>query len=90
MMPLLYRLRRSVALFVCPELSAESRLKATLAEARKMRAPEQLLIHPAPRLSMWQRISASLKRFEESPEGDFFGMAVLFILLVLILCIGGR
>ena len=40
MMPLLYRLRRSVALFVCPELSAESRLKATMAEARKMRAPE--------------------------------------------------
>ncbi len=39
MMPLLYRLRRSVALFVCPELSAESRLKATMAEARKMRAP---------------------------------------------------
>lgn len=39
MMPLLYRLRRSVALFVCPELSAEARVKATLDEARKMRAP---------------------------------------------------
>lgn len=39
MMPLFYRLRRSVALFVCPELSAEARVKATLAEARKLCAP---------------------------------------------------
>lgn len=44
---------------------------------------------PAPKLSIRQRIAAALRRFEDSPAGDLFGIAVLFILLVLILFIGG-
>lgn len=44
---------------------------------------------PAPKLLIRQRIAAALRQFEDSPAGDLFGIAVLFILLVLILCIGG-
>lgn len=41
------------------------------------------------KLSIWQRIMVSARRFEDSPAGDIFGIAVLFAVLFAILCIGG-
>ena len=88
MMPLFYRLRRSVALIVCPELSAESRLKATLAEARAMRVGG--FVPRAPRPSIWERILAAAKRLDHSLLGDVAGAVLLFAVLIAILSIGGR
>ena len=58
-MSLLYRLRRSVALFVCPEMGAEARLKASLADARTMRAPAVVPAPDAATLAQAERPSYS-------------------------------
>ena len=83
MMPF-HRLRRKVALIICPEMTVEVRLKATLAESRALRSGMSIVRKP----SLWQRLVRLNRRIEDCWIGDFIGACALFALLPMLMIIG--
>ncbi|MFE3838850.1 hypothetical protein [Pseudogemmobacter sonorensis] len=80
-----YRLRRGVALIICPEMGVEARLKA----ARDAGAFDVDSVRvPALNVPFWRRAVACAARIEDSLLGDLIGVGALFALLWLGLMVG--